>query len=101
MVGSRTSLVPVAEWTKKEEQIKAGVYTKKQLQTAEQMHTDIGQHVDDYLAHLEAAGVSDEHFANVRRHLWAGIKKCGFANLAKLVLGWENRPANVLVSEQV
>jgi len=74
----------LAEWTKKEEQIKAGVYTKKQLQTAEQMHTDIGQHVDDYLAHLEAAGVSDEHFANVRRHLWAGIKKCGFASLADI-----------------
>jgi integrase len=72
----------LAELERKAELVRAGVMTAAESAVGYHQSVPLAEHVNAYLAHREAAGVTEEHRANVRRQLNRIAKDCGFGRLA-------------------
>ncbi|MFL5343107.1 MAG: tyrosine recombinase XerC, partial [Gemmataceae bacterium] len=74
----------LGELERKAELVRAGVITAAENGIGEHRGTPLGEHFDAYLANLEAAGVTKEHRANVKRQLRRLAADCSFGRLADL-----------------
>ena len=68
------------------EKIKAGIISSEEMDTARQLETPIGKHIENYLAKLafktiRGKRVSEKHIYNVRQQLGRVIRECGFRTL--------------------
>jgi integrase len=69
---------------RRSELVKTGVLTRAEGSAADHLHTAIAGHTKDYLAHLQAGGVSAAHRTNVERQLNKIFSECGFKCLADI-----------------
>ena len=74
----------LADWLGEQENLRAGIYSEKQLQTAEHLRKPIQEHIDAYLSNLDARSPNPEHRANVVRQLERIINDCGWRVLADI-----------------
>jgi integrase len=74
----------LADLEQRAERVRAGVLTAAEAAIATERDRPLAEHIDDYLAHLEAAGCCREHRANVRRQLTRIAEECQFRRLADL-----------------
>jgi hypothetical protein len=74
----------LAELERKAELVRSGVITTAEASVGRHQSTPLDEHFDDFLAHLEAAGTTQEHRANVSRQLRRVAGECSFSRLADL-----------------
>jgi integrase len=74
----------LADLERKAELVRSGVMSAAEAAVGHHQATPLTEHIDAYLAHLEAAGVTREHRANVSRQLRRLVADCSFARLADL-----------------
>jgi hypothetical protein len=77
----------LAELKRKAERVRSGLLTPAEAQTAERLATPIGEHVHEYVTHLEAVGTSPKHRYQTRRRLDRVLRDCRFATLGELARG--------------
>jgi integrase len=81
----------LADLQRHAERVRSGLLTASESRTAEHLATPIGEHVDDYLTHLDANGVSAKHHSETRRRLNRILDDCHFATLAAIDRGTVER----------
>jgi integrase len=74
----------LSEWRREAERIRAGLLTAAEAAAVEHQGTPLQDHFGAYLAHLEAAGCSAAHRANVQRQLERIAEECRFSRLNDL-----------------
>src|SRR5438046_941952 len=74
----------LADLERKAELVRSGVMTATEAAIGDHQAASLAEHFDAYLAHLEAAGVTKEHRANVKRQLHRLAADCAFGRLADL-----------------
>jgi integrase len=74
----------LADLERKAELVRSGVITATQAAVGDHQPAPLAEHFDAYLAHLEAAGATKEHRANVKRQLRRLAADCAFGRLADL-----------------
>jgi integrase len=74
----------LADLERKAELVRSNVLTATEAAVGDHRPTPLAEHFGAYLAHLEAAGVTKEHRANVKRQLRRLAADCGFGRLADL-----------------
>jgi integrase len=74
----------LADLERRAELVRSGVMTAAEAAIGDHQAASAAEHFDAYLAHLEAAGVTKEHRANVKRQLSRLAADCAFGRLADL-----------------
>jgi integrase len=74
----------LAELERQAELVRSGVITTAEASVGRHQSTPLDEHFDAFLAHLEAAGTTQEHRANVSRQLRRVAGECSFSRLADL-----------------
>ena len=74
----------LADLERKAELVRSGVMSAAEANIGGHQATPLTEHVNAYLAHLEAANCCPEHRKERRRQLLHLAKECGFATLADL-----------------
>jgi integrase len=74
----------LADLERKAELVRSNVMTATEAAIGDHQAAPLAQHLDAYLAHLEAAGVTKEHRANVKRQLRRLAAECAFGRLSDL-----------------
>src|SRR5262249_3702584 len=69
---------------RKAELVRSGVISSAEAAIGRHQTTPLAEHIDAYLAHLEAAGCCAEHRSERDRQLRRLAAECGFATLADL-----------------
>jgi len=72
----------LAELVKRSEYVRSGIITPTQEAVADHQGTSLTEHIEAYLTHLAAKGVSERHRYNVERNLRRVTLECRFARLA-------------------
>jgi integrase len=78
----RAARKALADLEKTAELIRRGVITAAEASVGEQRDVPLSEHLDDYLAHLEASGRCPFHRSERRRQLDRLATECGFTKLA-------------------
>jgi integrase len=74
----------LADLERKAELVRAGVMSAAEAAIGDHQAAPLHNHLDAYLLHLEASGVSAKHLYEVRRQLRRLADDCGFSQLADL-----------------
>jgi integrase len=74
----------LADLERKAELVRSGVMTTAEAAIGNHQAAPLAEHYNDYLAHLEAAGVTKEHRTNVKRQLRRLAADCALDRLADL-----------------
>ena len=77
----------LADLERRAELVKAKVITAAEDAIADHQNSALADHVDTYLTHLQASGVSDLHRRNVQSQLRRVIGDCGFTRLGDIEAG--------------
>jgi len=80
----QTAQAKLADLEQTAERVRVGVLTAAEAAVSAERERLLSEHIDDYLAHLEASGCCKEHRANVRRQLNRIADECQFRRLADL-----------------
>ena len=74
----------LAELERRAELVRAGVVSATQDAVADEQRRPLSQHIDAYVAHLKAKGVTAGHLESSKRRLRQVCEECGFAFLSDL-----------------
>jgi len=74
----------LADLERKAELVRSKVITAAEANVSRHQEAALAKHFDAYVAHLEAAGVTQEHRTNVRRQLKRIAAECSFSRLGDL-----------------